>query len=355
MRAESDVSGVDPSALRDAMPDYLARISEALRSEDRGNDQSGAAWRDVASEHGSMRVNLGFNVEQLVQEFVIFRRVVVDVLHEEGCLMQAPGLEDVLDLLESGMVVSTRAYAESRDYANRRQEAEHISFITHELRNPVTTALLAVGKAQRAPSVPAEVRSAVNIMERSLRRIEELIAGVLKAERLEAGQVKAEPTLQSLAAAIEPVVTLARIGAEAKGLTLDVQVPPGASALLDAPLTRSALQNLLDNAIKYTDRGVIRLTADDAGGSVVVNVFDECGGIAQADLRHIFEPFHRSPRHAGTLGTGLGLTIARRAVEAQGGTLTAGSIEHHGCHFWFNLPKATPTADVQDVQDQEKR
>src|SRR3954452_2666550 len=83
VRAQSDVSGVDPTALRDAMPDYLARISEALLSEEPMQEQSGTAWCDVAREHGSMRVGLGFDIEQLAEEFVILRRVVVEVLREE--------------------------------------------------------------------------------------------------------------------------------------------------------------------------------------------------------------------------------------------------------------------------------
>ncbi|HEY3962321.1 MAG TPA: RsbRD N-terminal domain-containing protein, partial [Gaiellaceae bacterium] len=77
---------VDESQLRDAMPDYLARIADALRESADGVVRTDAAWADVAREHGAMRVQLGFDLEELLGEFVILRRVVLGVLREEGCL-----------------------------------------------------------------------------------------------------------------------------------------------------------------------------------------------------------------------------------------------------------------------------
>jgi signal transduction histidine kinase len=335
---------VDESQLRDAMPDYLARIADALRESADGVVRTDAAWADVAREHGAMRVQLGFDLEELLGEFVILRRVVLGVLREEGCLADSAVLDEVLDLIESGMLVSARAYTESRDYAQRGQEAEHISFITHELRNPMTTALLAVGKVKKLAGRSApDIGVAAEIAERNLRRLDELISGVLKAERLGAGMVKAKLEMTPLSDVVEPALGLACEVAASKGLDLQLQLPPGATAYCDPQLTRSAVQNLVDNAVKFTDRGRVSVVVVEHPPELSIHVFDSCGGIPSAELRHIFDPFERGRRHAGKPGTGVGLAIARSAVQAEGGKLEVTSIDGVGCHFWITLPMERAT------------
>ncbi len=113
---------------------------------------------------------------------------------------------------------------------------------------------------------------------------------------------------------------------------------PDSLVRADPKLTTSILGNLLDNAIKYTDDGLVKLAFDDMGDHVAVHVYDNCRGLSEEELRTMFEPFRRCG-HPGKPGTGLGLAIARRAVEAQGGTIGAEPAEGGGCHFWFTLPK----------------
>jgi signal transduction histidine kinase len=100
------------------------------------------------------------------------------------------------------------------------------------------------------------------------------------------------------------------------------------------------VQNLADNAAKFTDQGRVDIVVEDATSEIVVHVHDECDGLSCEELQTIFEPFKRG--HQGKSGTGLGLAIARRAVEAHGKTIHAESHEGQGCHFWFGLPKANP-------------
>jgi signal transduction histidine kinase len=102
-------------------------------------------------------------------------------------------------------------------------------------------------------------------------------------------------------------------------------------------LTASAVQNLVDNAVKFTDHGEVTFVVEPRDGDVVFHVRDSCAGIDEDDLRLIFEPFRRG--HSGKAGTGLGLAIARHAVESQGGTIHVESTPGVGCHFWFILPK----------------
>jgi signal transduction histidine kinase len=335
---EREASGVDLTALRNAMPDYLRSLSALLRDPRPGQSQS--SWKDIAREHGAMRVQLGFDIEQLIREFAVLRRVVFDVLRNEGVRSDSAEADEILNFIEEGMAESARAYAASRSYAQRRQETEHLAFLSHELRNPLSTAMLAMGKLKRsAGGLDPNCKAATDILERNLRRMDGLIAGVLDVARAESGKLPVRPVRATLIDVVEPAVLAVRPLAESKQLGLEVRVKPETTAWLDPQLTRSILQNLLDNAAKFTAQGRIVVSVDEGPHEVTVHVTDTCGGIAPRELRHIFEPFRRADQHADKPGSGLGLAIARTAVEAQGGAIDAESTPGRGCHFWFTLPR----------------
>jgi signal transduction histidine kinase len=123
-----------------------------------------------------------------------------------------------------------------------------------------------------------------------------------------------------------------------KRIALKVSFDPGQTLQVDPILTLSAVENLLDNAIKYTDGEEVVFAVEDHADEVEFHVRERCTGLSPEELRVIFEPFKRV--HSTTPGTGLGLAIARRAIEAQGGTIHAESSAESGCHFWFTLPRA---------------
>jgi signal transduction histidine kinase len=96
--------------------------------------------------------------------------------------------------------------------------------------------------------------------------------------------------------------------------------------------------NLLDNAVKFTDEGEVRVETVEQSGVWELHVRDTCPGLSPEELATIFEPFQRGV--TSKPGSGLGLTIARRTVEAQGGAIGADSSGERGCHFWIRLPRA---------------
>jgi two-component system sensor histidine kinase TorS len=106
---------------------------------------------------------------------------------------------------------------------------------------------------------------------------------------------------------------------------------------IDPTLTRSVIENLADNGVKYTEEGYFELAVDETPDAIVIHTRDSCHGLSSEELRTIFEPFQRG--RTRQTGTGLGLAIARRAVEAQGGSIHAESPAAEGCHFWVRLPK----------------
>jgi signal transduction histidine kinase len=132
-------------------------------------------------------------------------------------------------------------------------------------------------------------------------------------------------------------LSAAKLTTDTKGLELDVRFDPDVVVQVDEKLSMSAIDNVIQNAIELTDRGQVEVVAESHPREVVLHVRDSGPGISKEDLRTIFEPFRRGASKKP--GAGLGLAIARRAVEAQGGTIQAESNDNEGAHFWLTLPK----------------
>jgi signal transduction histidine kinase len=344
VRVQADLRPeVGPIQLRDAMPDYLDRLSTAMtigtdtpREEGPARPVEGAAiWSDVAREHALTRVRLGFDIDELVHEFIVLRQVLLEVISENGAQLEFGEIKRLTDLVEAAIVVAVKSYVAARDYAARQKESEHVAFLIHELRSPLSAISFAARRLRgQTPLVRPDLW---NIVDRNVERLQSLIDGVLQVERLQAG--KAQPNFRQLDLGellARPLAT-AELAAEAKGLSLRTEYDPGLLLQIDPDLVGAALSNVLDNAVKYTDSGTVRLTAEDAGDRVVFHVWDNCPGLSREELQVIFEPFERG--QSGKPGSGIGLAIARQAVEAQGGAIGADSNAERGCHFWMSLPK----------------
>jgi signal transduction histidine kinase len=341
-RVQRDVlrsPGVELTELRDGMPDYLQALVQQLTGSSPGGlvQQAEAGWAVVAREHGITRVRLGFDISQLLHEFVVLRQVIRAVASEQGLATAGP--EGVLaDLLDGAIAEATRAYVAARDQELRRMQAANIGFLTHELRNPLLTARLAADRV-RETRTPEQEQS-IAVLDRALGRLAELIEGVLLTQRLEAGEVERRPVPIKLGDLLDPALQAAGHEADRKGVAFHARYDPQLALELDPLLTRSAIQNLVDNAVKFTDHGEVEVKVEDQDDRWALHVRDSCEGLSPEELGTIFEPFRRG--NTSKAGTGLGLAIARRAIEKQGGTIQAESTWPRGCHFWISLPKVAP-------------
>jgi two-component system phosphate regulon sensor histidine kinase PhoR len=181
-----------------------------------------------------------------------------------------------------------------------------------------------------------EQLSGLDILDRTLRRLADLIDGVLLTEKLEAGEAKLQRTEITLRQLMEPLDSLKQ-AAERKGLRFRATYDPDLTAVLDPTLTRSIIRNLVENAVKYTEQGDVDVSVTNTRDEIVLDVRDTCRGLSQEELRTIFEPFKRG--RTDQSGTGLGLAIARKAAEAQGGSIHAESPGPSGCRFSVRLPR----------------
>ncbi len=234
-----------------------------------------------------------------------------------------------------------------------RGEKELLANVSHELRTPlarirVALELAAEGDERKARECLAEIGADLGELER-------LVADVMTAARLDlsegrAGDGAGLPPLHRATvdarALIDEAAARFRSLHPAHPLAVDVEGAADAFGSLgtleaDASLLRRALDNLLDNAAKYSEAGgAVRLAARRAGAELTVEIHDRGIGIDPADLPHLFTPFFRTDRSRarGTGGVGLGLVLARRIVEAHGGRIAARSAPGDGTTFTVTLP-----------------
>jgi signal transduction histidine kinase len=333
----TDGDSIATTDLKDAMGEYLCALAKAIRGDATIEAGGGAAWADVAREHGLTRVRLGFDIGQLVNEFILLRKSMVEIAREEHLVVNDGQGERLADLIDAAIAVSVKSYVESRDIATRRQQAEHVGFLTHELRNPLATASMAASRLRRRPELIAAEGKTLDMLERGLARLRDLIDKVLLTERFEAQEMECRPVDTNLGRIIPEAIRAAQFEAGQKGVTFVAEYDPELLVHVDPGLTSSALQNIVDNAVKFTDEGRIDLTVESGSSEVIVRIQDDCDGLSADELTAVFQPFKRA--NTKKAGTGLGLAIARRAVEAQGGRIGAESDGERGCQFWLTLPK----------------
>jgi signal transduction histidine kinase len=261
-------------------------------------------------------------------------------------------------LLLLSVSVALLAAASRRAHRLAEQQMEFVAGVTHELRTPVAVIRSAaenlshgiVGNTDRVKRYGAMIES-------EARRLGEMIESVLQYAGLESGaglgsQAPVAPA-EIIDAAIDTAVATA---GGAGSLTVQRDVAPDLPNVLgDAAALRSALQNLIANAVKYggADRwvGVRAEHIDGRTPEICITVSDHGAGIPPADLPHIFEPFYRgSDAMAGQVhGNGLGLSLVRRIAIAHGGRVAVSSKPNAGTTFTLTLPAAPPQARASAV------
>jgi signal transduction histidine kinase len=233
--------------------------------------------------------------------------------------------------------------AQARQTALEEERRLFIGAIAHDLRTPLF-ALRGYLKGLESGVVTTPERVAHYIRACSARAdaLETLIAERFAYARIEylAQAPQREPL--ELGGLIEEAVESARPAAVVKGVTLTLHAPSGPCRLLgDGRLLRRAVQNLLDNALRHTPAGgCVRALWHREGAQLVFQIADTGAGIAPGDLPHLFAPLYRaeSSRNRRTGGAGLGLTIARRILQAHGGDLSAANGAEGGAVFTGIIP-----------------
>ena len=220
-----------------------------------------------------------------------------------------------------------------------RGQKELMAGVSHELRSPLSRMKLSL-ELLRAQG--ADERRVVDL-ESEVDALDGMVEELLVASRLDLGSQSLTPTACSLGELALESWARVRVQAAEGGIELGQDIGAGADAILvDHALAVRLLGNLFENSVRYAAVGPIEVGARRAGDRVVVSVRDHGPGVAQEHLEQLFEPFYRADpsRTRKTGGTGLGLMIVRRAVEAHGGTAFAEAPASGGLRIVFDLPVA---------------
>jgi heavy metal sensor kinase len=216
---------------------------------------------------------------------------------------------------------------------------------SHELRTPLT-AIRSVGEvALQTPKSATEYRDVIGSMLEETDRLTRLVDSLLTLSRADAGHIHVERTEISVRGLAQEASSLVEVLAEEKRQRISVQ---GESALVvsgDRLILRQALINLIDNAIKYSPSGseIVVQIHPGKDSEVIVEVIDQGPGVSREHQSRIFDRFYRvdKARSREWGGAGLGLAIARWAVEVHGGQIVVESAEGSGSIFRVTLPSAT--------------
>ncbi|MEP0888635.1 HAMP domain-containing histidine kinase [Leptolyngbya sp. NM3-A1] len=211
--------------------------------------------------------------------------------------------------------------------------------VSHELRTPVSNVQVTVEALENGAVEEIELRDRFfQTIKDETKRLSSLIYDLLDLGRLEAGVVQLDQQMMSLEGLVNRAVRAMELRMDAKQLSVQVDVTD-VQFMGDPERLLQALLNVLDNAIKHSQTGTEIFIAGRRGkNSAVLIVRDQGPGIPRKHLPHIFEQFYTTNASRNGNSTGLGLAIAKRIVEAQGGRITASSKAGEGATFTITLP-----------------
>jgi signal transduction histidine kinase/ActR/RegA family two-component response regulator len=218
-------------------------------------------------------------------------------------------------------------------------KSEFLSRMSHELRTPLN-AVLGFGQLLEMDELTAEQRDGVLQILRAGKHLLELINEVLDLARIESGRLSLSPEPTAVRDLIDEAVALIGPLADAAQIDLHLEVED-ATVLADRQRLKQILLNLLSNAVKYNRAGgsVWISSHPGAGERACITVVDTGPGIAAASLERLFEPFERlGAEETGVEGSGLGLSLTKRLVEAMGGTIEVDSEPDRGSTFRIGFP-----------------
>jgi len=233
----------------------------------------------------------------------------------------------------------------ARDAAERAsaEKSRFLAAVSHDLRQPLHAARLAVEAAQVEPRAKPSPHALTNAVS-ALRDLETQFDGLLELSELEAGALEPRPRKVALDPLLAELAREFDAPARGRGLALDI-AQTTACVWTDPRFIRRILRNLLDNAIKYSDRGGVALTVNEQTENVALTVADSGRGIDAALVARIFEPYVRLPGARPAPGHGLGLAIVRQLCDLLRAPLDVESMPGSGSRFTLRLPRAAAGDD----------
>jgi signal transduction histidine kinase len=278
-----------------------------------------------------------------VAEYNILRGVIHDLAEENDIPIRGETFHILNRVLDTAIGLAVQTYATQRALEVKQRREEYLAFVAHDLRTPLSAVALSASLLELSIEdrlTDSQVALAFSTLRRNVRHLEELVSMVLKENTVEAGGTAEKLTRRTfdLWPHVESVFRNLAPVADTNSTQLVNEVPAELAVFADAGMLTRILQNLISNAIRYSPRGAIRVSAAavDDDGTVECLVSDSGDGISHDQLEKVFEKFETDGEQEGNLG--LGLAIVKEFVEAHGGDVSVRSESGDGTTFRFTLP-----------------
>ena len=341
-----------PQQLSNGIPLFLYQLTRTLEAEDADEDAeslriSGASGGDAlamseigvaATAHGKDLLALGYSVDQVVHDYGDLCQAITELAFERDAPFAVGEFRTLNRCLDNAIADAVTEFSFQREANRARQqnseENRRAGFLAHELRNALSAASNSL-TALELSGMP--VTGAIGaVLKRSLAAMGNLVNRAM--DEVRSGAPDLRETF-ALAAFIEDARSTAHLQASRAEVGLEVQsVDPALHVRGNRELLLAALTNLLQNAFKFTRaHTTVTLSVYAFGEVVLIEVKDQCGGLPAGSAETMFTPFRQ--RSADKSGLGLGLSIARQSIEADGGTLSVRDMPGAGCVFTLSLPR----------------
>jgi signal transduction histidine kinase len=325
------------------LPMFFDQLREALG---RATSHEAVDHTDLersASHHGHDLFRQGLTIAQVVHDYGDLCQVITQLAMERDTSIAAEEFRTFNLCLDDAIAGAVTEYSRQRERAIQDAGVERMGFVAHEMRNLLSSALLSFASIKTGLVPPGGSTGVVH--ERSLMGLQTLVTRLLADVRLEAGIQNLEPV--PIADVLEEVQASASLFTQSRGIRLVViSVGPYAVVTADRQILVSAVANLVQNAFKFTHPGTqVTLRASTTATRALIEVEDECGGLAVSKHAALLQPFtqHGSDRS----GLGLGLSICQKAVSAMAGELRIRDLPGEGCVFTIDLPKLPDRPDTE--------
>ena len=344
------------TALKHGIPDFLDQIIRTLQIEQTaeplqsrmvsgpsGGGASVSEIRSTATLHGRELLDGGYTIDQVVHDYGDLCQAITDLAFERNWPIQVDEFRTLNRCLDNGIAEAVTEFAAQRDSAVAARSdlalSERLGSFAHDLRGLTQTAMFAVAAIKTGQVGLTGATGA--ILDRSLDGLRHRIDRSLAEIRVTAG-LPSPRELVSVTDFVAKVKESASLEALVRECPFTVaEVEMGLEVEIDRDMLLSAVENLLQNAFKFTKPGTeVSLTARSAGDRVMIEVADHCGGLPPGSHEKLFLPF--TQRSVNRAGVGLGLSICRRNVEANNGVLRVRDIPGTGCVFTIDLPRHIP-------------
>lgn len=341
--------------LHTGIPVFIDQLIQTLHAESEGKAVSGlrisgASGGDrtslseigvTAIAHGSELLKLGYTVDQVVHDYGDLCQAITDLAVERDAPFTIDEYRTLNRCLDNAIADAVTEFSNLRESVIVSQQAAdlnaHLGTLMHELRNALNAAALAMG-AMESGSLGLNGATG-GVLKRSIQTMIKIVNGSLEQVRLESAPP--QHYVFSLAEFIAEATDAAHLDAQARGTKLSVtDVDPLLAVQGNRDSLLGALMNLLNNALKFTHAHTeVHLNAYEQGNCIFIDVRDHCGGLPPGSVEHMFAPFAQHSENR--TGLGLGLSIAREHITAEGGLLSVKDLPGTGCVFTISLPRHT--------------